>query len=138
MIRGTELQPSDSADPKDLAYYSALVGAWIETKMERDRTLVTLSAAGIGLLVTILTTAGIASQRWILWLYGGAFLGFVLTLLATLVVFGRNSRLIEQAVQGTSQESPKLRRLDLFSMTCFSFAVGCTIAIGFVAALAAS
>ncbi|MDA8663964.1 hypothetical protein N9L66_03280 [Porticoccaceae bacterium] len=44
---------------KNVAYYSTMLSAWIETKMERDKTLVTLSAAGIGLLVTILTVIGV-------------------------------------------------------------------------------
>lgn len=43
---------------KNIAHYSVLLDAWIQTRTERDKTLVTLSAAGVGLLVTILTTAG--------------------------------------------------------------------------------
>jgi hypothetical protein len=44
---------------KNIAHYSTLLSAWIQTKMERDKTLVTLSSAAIGFLVAILTAAGI-------------------------------------------------------------------------------
>lgn len=53
---------------KNIAYYSVLVNAWIQTRMERDKTLVTLSAAAVGLLVTLLTTVGI-NKEWIILLY---------------------------------------------------------------------
>ena len=46
---------------KEVAYYTALVDAWINTKMERDKSLLSLATAGIGLLVTLLTTVGITS-----------------------------------------------------------------------------
>jgi hypothetical protein len=105
--------------------------------MERDRALVTLSAAGVGLLVTILTAIGVGPLRWVLWLYAGAFAGFVVTLLSTITVFGRNSRLIEEAIQGTAKESLKLKHLDVLSITCFALAACCTIAIGIVAAVVA-
>ncbi|MGY0582644.1 MAG: hypothetical protein ACW7DV_11235, partial [Paraglaciecola chathamensis] len=44
---------------KNVAFYSTLLSAWIQTKMERDKTLITLSSAAIALLVTMLTTVGI-------------------------------------------------------------------------------
>ena len=43
---------------KNIAHYSTLLAAWIQTKMEIDKTLVTLSTAAIALLVTILTAVG--------------------------------------------------------------------------------
>ena len=38
-------------EQKGVAYYSALVNAWITTRMEKDKQLLTLSAAGIGLII---------------------------------------------------------------------------------------
>ncbi len=44
---------------KNIAHYSILLNAWINIEMKRDKILVTLSVAAIGLLVTILTTVGV-------------------------------------------------------------------------------
>ena len=54
---------------KNIAFYSTLLSAWIQTKMERDKTLVTLSAAAIGLLVTILTTGWCKSALYSFCIY---------------------------------------------------------------------
>ena len=46
---------------KQIEYYASCVNAWFNTKLERDRSLLTLSAGGIGLLITLLTTVGLSS-----------------------------------------------------------------------------
>ncbi|WDT74288.1 MAG: hypothetical protein MPW16_13610 [Candidatus Manganitrophus sp.] len=46
---------------KELAFYEATVNAWITTKFEKDKHLLTLSLAAIGLLITLLTTVGAAT-----------------------------------------------------------------------------
>lgn len=40
---------------RNIAHYSVLLIAFIKTKMDRDKMLVTLSSAGIGLLIAVLT-----------------------------------------------------------------------------------
>ena len=61
---------------KNIAYYQTLLSSWIHTRMERDKAVITLSAAAIGLLVTILTAFGLSGiwQRILVIL---AFVGFV-------------------------------------------------------------
>ncbi len=89
-----QVHPPDAdpnADAKDVAFYSAVVSAWVETKMERDRTIVTLSAGAIGLLVTLLTTVGVKAP-FTLWLYAGALVGFGVAAICTIVIFHRVSR----------------------------------------------
>jgi hypothetical protein len=49
----------DELKGKNVAHYSVLLAAYIQTKMEHDKTLVTLSAAGIGLLLTIISLTGL-------------------------------------------------------------------------------
>ena len=48
-------------DAKGNAYYTATVNAWLNTRFEFDKSLLTLSAAGIGLAVTFITQFGIPS-----------------------------------------------------------------------------
>jgi len=43
---------------KNVAHYSVLLSAWIHTKMEHDKTLVTVSIGGIGYLISVLTLVG--------------------------------------------------------------------------------
>ena len=86
-------------DAKEIAFYSATVQAWIATRMERDRALLSLSAGGIGLLVTLLTTLG-ASSSVQLWLYMAAATSFAGAIVFALLVFGRNSHYLRQIVKG--------------------------------------
>lgn len=46
---------------KDIQFYAASVTAWFNTRLEHDKSLLALSAGGIGLLVTLLTTVGVKS-----------------------------------------------------------------------------
>jgi hypothetical protein len=56
-VRGAE------ADPKELQFYAASVAAWYATKLELDRTSVTLSAAATGLLVGLATSDVLSADR---------------------------------------------------------------------------
>jgi hypothetical protein len=75
---------------KNVAFYSAVVEAWVATRMEKDRTLLSLATGGIGLLATLLTTVG-PSSRVELWLYGAAGVCFITTVVGAIRVFDRNS-----------------------------------------------
>ena len=118
---------------KNIAYYSALVQAWIQTRMERDKTLCTLSAAGIGLLVTLLTTVGV-DFRWELIPCALAFIGFVVTIWCTINIYMRNSESIESIVNESKKEKPSLAKLDRWAEYAFIFAAVCASEIGFIAA----
>ena len=47
------IQRLDLNKEKHTAYYSALVEAWLDTRMEKDKSLLMLAAGGIGILVTL-------------------------------------------------------------------------------------
>jgi hypothetical protein len=121
---------------KNVQHYAVLLRAWIETRMERDRTLVALSSAGIGLLVTILTTVG-APRAWMLFLYLGSFFGFLATIWASIRIYQLNSDKLELEIRGT--ESPGYKPINLapydrFSVGAFLFGVVFAISIGLSAA----
>jgi hypothetical protein len=44
---------------KEVEYFAAIANAWVNTRVEHDKSLLTLSAGGIGLLITLLSTVGI-------------------------------------------------------------------------------
>lgn len=116
----------DADKDKHTAYYSALVGAWINTKMEKDKSLLTLATGGIGLLVTLLTTVGTKSPL-VTVLYGLGFLLFLVSIISAISIFGRNANLIECLIGG---EKPKERYLDFLDRVMFwSFILGLVAAV---------
>lgn len=118
---------------KNITHYSVLLQAWIQTKMERDKTLVTLSAAGIGLLVTILTTTGVLKE-WEILLYLGAFIGFLVTIWTSIKIYELNSQHIENELKQDSAKLIELEKYDRRSIRFFIFGAICACIIGIVAA----
>ena len=129
----SEPDSKEVKEQKEVAYYSSLVNAWVQTKMERDKVIVSLSAGGIGLLVTILGTVGV-SKVWQIYLYGAAFLGFILTLTCSILIFDKNSKHIEDVLNTGSRGDYSLKRIDKWSLTFFVIAVLFSISIGCVTA----
>lgn len=114
---------------KNIAFYSVLLSAWIETRMERDKTLVTLSAAAIGLLVTILTTAGAKHFCEIL-LFAVAVVSFLVTIRSSLVIYQLNCQHLEDAIRGSSERDPKLEKYDKRSLRAFIIGAIAALSIG--------
>ena len=116
-------------EAKKVAYYSALIDAWIHTRMERDKSLLSLSAGGIALLVTLLTTIG--TKNYIeTTLYFLALLSFLATVIVCLVIFKRNSKHLKEVASGDRSKDSVLERLDYFSFWSFIIGVLLAIAVG--------
>lgn len=114
---------------KNIAHYSVLLDAWIETRMERDKTLVTLSATAIGLLVTILTTVGV-KHFWEIPLFAVAMLSFLATIWSSLTIYQLNSQHLEAAIKGSSKKDPRLERYDKLSICAFIVGAAAALVIG--------
>lgn len=117
----TEKRKLRELEGKNVAFYSNLLSAWIQTKMERDKTLITLSSAAIALLVTILTTVGI-NQIYALLLCVAAFLCFGLCIGTSLHIYQLNSIHLENEL-GSEIKDIKLEKFDKFSYVSFLFGV---------------
>jgi hypothetical protein len=118
---------------KNVAHYSVLLGAWIQTKMERDKTLVTLSAAAIGLLVTILTTVGVKSI-WEVPMFALAVSSFLVTIWSSLVIYQLNSQHLEDAIRGSSKKDPRLEKYDKRAIRAFIIGAVSALIIGILSA----
>ena len=105
-------------EAKNVAHYSIMLQAWIETRMARDKSLVTLSAGGVGVLVTLLTTVGV-SRPWQIYLYLTSFAGFLITIGTALMIYQMNSELIENDFKGESSEHLKLKTFDRITISAF-------------------
>jgi hypothetical protein len=134
------MQKDDPFDPKDVEFYAAGVNAWYSTSLEYDKSIFSLSAGGIGLLITLLTTVGLTAA-WLKFLYVAAILCFMTSLVAVLVIFRRNRNHIEQVLGaggGTVKEDPLLKRLDLAAIISFGTGAALASTIGITIAFTPS
>lgn len=118
---------------KNIAHYSVLLSAWIQTKMERDKTLVTLSAGAIGLLVTILTAVGVKSV-WEIPFFIISITAFLTTIWSSLVIYQLNSQHLEEAIRGSSGKDPRLEKYDKRSIRAFIIGAISALVIGILSA----
>ena len=116
---------------KNIAHYSVLLSSWIQTKMEHDKTLVTLSSGGIALLVTILTMVG-TKNWWGILLYFGSFLGFGICIWSSLKIYQLNSEHIENELSSDkgSKSKLQLKKYDKLSLRSFIIGVAFFCAVG--------
>jgi hypothetical protein len=129
------IDPDDSRALDDVEY-STVLNAWISTRMEKDRMLVTLSAGGIGLLVTLLSTVGPASG-WELVGYLGAGLAFGVAIVHGLMIFDRNAVYLEALSKDREQDPDLLiERYDKRLVRAFYIGVGLTGLVAFLTGLA--
>lgn len=128
-IKDAEKRALRELEGKNIAHYSVLLCAWIETRMERDKTLVTLSAAAIGLLVTILTTVG-AKHFWEIPLFAVAVAAFLVTIWSTLIIYQLNSQHLEGAIRGSSERDPRFEKYDKRSILAFIIGAIAALLIG--------
>lgn len=127
---------SDDVDEqKRVEFYSAGLTAWYTTRLEHDKSLLTLSAGGIGLLMTLMTTVGVSSAESLV-LYVCALVAFLICLGAVLVIFRKNATHLEEVIAGTaSQNDSALTRLDIVGTWSFAFGVVFSVVIGISAAI---
>jgi hypothetical protein len=122
------MESSDKEDyeAKEKAFYSAMIGAWLNTRLERDKQLLGLSVTAIGLLVTLLRTVGVSSPLQII-LFGLALFAFLITVVLVIYILGENSTHIEKILEGSEIESGKLMCLD--KTAGISFVVGMVLIV---------
>lgn len=125
---------TDTKTQEEVEFYSAGVNAWYNSALEHDKSLLTLSAGGIGLLITILTTVGIKTY-YALILYSLAIVCFIICLIAVLLIFSGNRKHIVEVFQGRdSLDDPYLVRLDKVAFWTFVAGVVLTALIGITTA----
>ena len=111
---------------KENIYYGAMINAWLTTRMELDKHLLSLSSFAIGLLVTLATTTGFDTcYSQILGLISG--LAFFATTFFVLDIFKSNSNLIISDVTGNVEDTKthrqRLTGLDLKASLFFKLGV---------------
>lgn len=120
-------------EAKDRAFYSAMISAWLNTKLERDKQLLTLSTSVIGLLVTLLRTVGVSNFSQIL-LFGAALIAFLFTVISVILILGKNANHIEKTLDGSETENRHLAFLDQFATITFIIGMIMVVIIGMCSA----
>ncbi len=86
---------------KRVAFYQTIVGAWVQTRMEADKQLLTLSGLAIGLLMIFQGELKSILQLFF-WLSAGGL--FVSTLITILFIFLNNSTHIEYVIAENQEQ----------------------------------
>ena len=120
----------------EAVYYGALVNSWLNTRMEKDKSILTLSTGAIGLLITLLSAKGVVNCYQASF-YFGALISFLTSDISILIILEKNAEHIEEVLRNpkTKQNLKKLDRCAFFSFVfglIFSFLIGLsTIIKGF-------
>ena len=115
-------------------YYSVNLNAWIATRFERDKSLLTLSTAAIGLLLTLISTIGVQSVEALI-LYILALICFVICLASVLWIFNQNAKYLQRIIAGENYSDFLLKILDGIAIcsfllgVAFSSIIGCSTAV---------
>ncbi len=96
--------PEEKKEKEDLAHYAAMVAAWFNTSLEHEKSLLTLSSAGIALLISI-TLKGDLKPLLALVFYGVALWSFVVCLIAVLWIYRQNRPHLEAIVASRATTS---------------------------------
>jgi hypothetical protein len=119
---------------KEVEFYAAGLNAWYNTRLEHDKSLLTLSAGGIGLIITLLTTIGVTSSEALV-LNIVAILCFLICLFSILAIFKKNSSHLERVIQGENLPDFLLGILDKVSNYSFILGVIFSVIIGISVAI---
>jgi hypothetical protein len=114
---------------KRVAFYSSLVNAWIQTRMEVDKTLIIISSAGIGFLITLLANKGVTCATALV-VYLVAFFCFFATIVLCVLILQRNSSYIRTLLDDPKAKDPLLDTIDRAAKFTFALALIFTLIVG--------
>jgi hypothetical protein len=113
-------------EAKEKAFYGAMITAWLNTKLERDKQLLGLSVTAVGLLVTLLRTVGVSDIEELV-LFSLAMIAFLVTIISVIYILGENAEHIEKMLDSSESENRKLMCLD--KIAGISFVTGMVIIV---------
>lgn len=116
-------------EEKDIQNYAVQLNAWFNTKLEKDKSIITISSAAVGLLVTILTTKGVHSFCQVVF-YFFAFASFLVAIITAVNILDKNAEQIEKDLTGNGNINAILGRSDLIIKLSFYSGIIFTILLG--------
>lgn len=128
-------QPDQDFKEKNLIFYGAMVNAWLTTKLELDKHLLSLSTFAVGLLVTLATTIGLENcyAKLAAFISASCFIVVVFTILS---IFTENASMVLAQLKNDEETSQplmdKLKRLDLIASIFFKIGVVTLVAVAII------
>lgn len=104
-----------------------LIQSWISTRMERDKSILTLAAAGIGLIVSLVSLSSTNDLQQVLFALG--ILSFLVCIGIALAILDRNATYVAALLKGfNAPTDPHLERLDKMLVLSFGLGILFTVA----------
>jgi hypothetical protein len=122
------MTPKQFRKAKEVECYSQGVAAWYNSAMEKDKSLLTLSTAGLGVLLALMPT-GIGSMEALV-LYLLAITGFLICIVSVLMIFSKNKKHLENVLHGITVNDWSLKFLDYIAVSAFIASVVFSTIIG--------
>lgn len=116
---------------KEVAYYSSILTGWYGTAFEHDKSILTLSSAGIALLITLLTTVGAKSSLAVLFVFF-SMVAFLISVVAVLTVFRLNKEHLIEVAKGNDHPHTLLVFCDKVVISSFFVGVLCAALVGLI------
>jgi hypothetical protein len=110
-----------------------LVNASINTQIERERQLLTLSSSAIALLVTLLRTVGVSNSLQIVF-FSVALIAFLITVILVLEILNNNAKYIDQILRGRGTQN-KYQFLNRYATISFMIGIITVVIIGIYSAI---
>ncbi|HRK98443.1 MAG TPA: hypothetical protein PLE43_08215 [Alphaproteobacteria bacterium] len=100
--------PDDVHNQKEVAFYAACMEAWINTRMEKGRHLVTLSSLAIGLLV-VFHDKLFDNIDFYLWVISAVT--FLLCIIGNLIILAKNAPYLECVTKEDNEKAAHYEKL---------------------------
>lgn len=127
-----EILNKEFENNKNVEYYSHLVNAWITTNMEMNKSILTLSTAGLGVLLVFFNNISYTNIITLL-LYGLSLIFFILAIISGIWIFSENADYCEAVINEKEIGNKKLIAiLDKFLIYNFILGLISSIILSFV------
>lgn len=122
-----EILEEELINNKHVEFYSHLVNGWITTRMEKDKSILTLSTAGLGVLVTFFNNISYNDITSLL-LYGLSLIFFIMAIISGVWILSENADYCEAVINEEEAKNEKL--IDILDKSLiYSFILGLFISI---------
>lgn len=131
-LKDSSLSEDEFIRQKEVSFYSHTVSAFLSTRMELDKSLLTLSVAGLGFLLSFIKIDSNNIYPYFIVFLIAAF-AFFCCILVVIEIFGENSKhLIELSNNDVKKTQKKLKYLD--KMAKITFLIGVFLSISLAVA----
>jgi hypothetical protein len=115
-------------DGKKIEFYSQAWAAWFNSNLELDKSILSISVAGIGFLVTMMEN--LIHSTWTLIFFSAASFMFLTAACSVLLIFRMNGDHIVNILKGKKNNGASLKALDLVVRVAFALAIVFSAALG--------